>query len=552
MPIYTEGSVGDEAPLGDFTTSFGYSLGTAVEDAWTGNPSVVVKDYLKYRSGGGSKLDYEMARERAKLGGVTLRIPEGGMDADALDMLIERKQDERARQTALARAPAGVIPTTARFAANMATSMLDPINIASAFVPVVSEARYAGMLARAEGALGRAAVRARIGATEGVVGAALVEPLVYAGRTQLGDDYAMSDSLMNLAVGAGLGAGFHAAGGAVGDRLGISSYATQQAREAAEAAQSYAGKVLAGQDDARISVEGLLSKQDAAIERIRMDLDKGSAIVKVAEMSPEGREASLRAAVAQAVEGRMPDVEAVAAMDRQGNFNAWFGKSQVADPNGQPIVLYHGTAAALDSFDPAKLSAEGIHLSTDADQASVYAASRAMDGGKGANVVPVYVKAEKVKDVDFISTDTIREAREQGFDAVRRGDHYVVMEPGQLKSAIGNSGRFDPNSASLTDPVSAAKATAARQASPEALAVGDPRASKAADETIANAPKDEAEEAMAKAMEAFDAKLRTIEADNPELAKRLREEMKPFDEAVKEAKSLGKAAEAAAACGMKE
>ena len=133
------------------------------------------------------------------------------------------------------------------------------------------------------------------------------------------------------------------------------------------------------------------------------------------------------------------------------NFRAWFGESKVVDNAGKPLVLYHGTASSFDEFSPAALQAEGIHLSASPEVASTFAASRAMDGGRGANVQPVYVRAERVKDVEFVSTDSIQQARAEGFDAVRRGDHVVVMDPTQVKSAIGNSGRFDPSSPSLTD-----------------------------------------------------------------------------------------------------
>ncbi len=133
------------------------------------------------------------------------------------------------------------------------------------------------------------------------------------------------------------------------------------------------------------------------------------------------------------------------------NFKAWFGDSRVVDEQGAPLVLYHGTASDVAEFDASRLSAEGIHLSASPDVANTYANSRAMDGGRGANVVPVYAKADRVLDVPMITTDTIRQAAADGFDAVRRGDHVVVMRPEQIKSAIGNSGKFDPNSASLTD-----------------------------------------------------------------------------------------------------
>ena len=137
-------------------------------------------------------------------------------------------------------------------------------------------------------------------------------------------------------------------------------------------------------------------------------------------------------------------------------FKKWFGASKLVDAEGLPAIFYHGTAADVAAFDVAKLSAEGIHLTSDPGKASTYAVSRAMDNGRGANVLPVYVVAEKIKDVPIITTDEIRQAVAEGFDAVRRDDHVVVMQPTQIKSAIGNSGLFDPESPSLTDPMPAA------------------------------------------------------------------------------------------------
>ena len=143
------------------------------------------------------------------------------------------------------------------------------------------------------------------------------------------------------------------------------------------------------------------------------------------------------------------------AVTENPSFKTWFGESQMVNKAGAPLILYHGTDRAFDQFDPGSLQAYGIHLTADPALASRYATSRSMDGGRGANVVPVYVRAARVKDVEFISTDSIQQAQAEGFDAVRRGDHVVVMRPEQIKSAIGNSGRFDPTSASLTDPIPA-------------------------------------------------------------------------------------------------
>jgi len=88
--------------------------------------------------------------------------------------------------------------------------------VALAFVPVVGEAKMAAMLARSTGVAGRLGVRAAVGAAEGAVGAAVIEPLVYGLANKLGDDYTVYDSFMNVAVGSVLGAGLHTAvGGAI-------------------------------------------------------------------------------------------------------------------------------------------------------------------------------------------------------------------------------------------------------------------------------------------------------------------------------------------------
>lgn len=177
-------------------------------------------------------------------------------------------------------------------------------------------------------------------------------------------------------------------------------------------------------------------------------------------------------------------VDTIGQAEREANFRAWFGDSKVVDEQGAPKVLYHGTASAFDEFAPEALQAEGIHLSADPGVASTYASSRAMDDGRGANVLPVFVKAERVKDVELISTDSIRQARAEGFDAVRNGDHIVVMDAAQVKSAVGNSGRFDRTSASLTDPLPAftqriAEAVTTAQREAKAMGMTQPKPTRA-------------------------------------------------------------------------
>lgn len=162
-------------------------------------------------------MDAQAARERVAGMGLDIKIPEQGIRQGALDILIERHREQAARQQVMVRANGGSFGT--QLGASVAASLLDPLNIASAFVPVVGEARYAAMLGRAASPLGRAGVRAGVGAVEGAVGAAIIEPLPLLAASQDQTEYGLSDSLANIALGGILGGGLHTVGGAVSDAL---------------------------------------------------------------------------------------------------------------------------------------------------------------------------------------------------------------------------------------------------------------------------------------------------------------------------------------------
>ncbi|MGE4077406.1 MAG: hypothetical protein AB7F22_17760 [Reyranella sp.] len=134
-----------------------------------------------------------------------------------LDILGRRKREELARRDILGRDPGGFLRGSARLATALGVSVLDPINVASAFIPVISQERYAALLARQSSALGRAGVRVGVGAAEGAVGAAAIEPLTYAVHEQEMADYTMADSLINVGFGGVFGSVLHVGAGAIGD-----------------------------------------------------------------------------------------------------------------------------------------------------------------------------------------------------------------------------------------------------------------------------------------------------------------------------------------------
>ena len=180
-------------------------------------------------------------------------------------------------------------------------------------------------------------------------------------------------------------------------------------------------------------------------------------------------------------------------------FWQWFGDSKAVDEQGRPLVLYHGTGAIFGSELKPRNKTAGIWLTTDAALASDYSGMQAASfgGATGARVLPVYVRAERMMQVNAegarwstipnpggirwqeteggrtktvrpktVNTeDLMRHALEKGFDALqilqvndplveRAGPGYawdvIAVQSGQqIKSATGNRGTFDPNEPSI-------------------------------------------------------------------------------------------------------
>lgn len=230
----------DRRTLLDVPADSGDVFGAAFDEAFSTNPSTsafrleelnqqdlgraVVAGPESYLAPNAGRLEpetpligAEQARDQVSGAGLDIKIPEQGIRQGALDILMQRQQEQLARQQIMARANGGSLPT--KIAGSLAASLLDPLNIASAFVPVVGEARYARLLAGATSPLGRAGVRGGVGALEGAVGAAILEPLPLLAAQQDQTEYGLSDSLANIALGGVLGGGLHSVGGAVSDAL---------------------------------------------------------------------------------------------------------------------------------------------------------------------------------------------------------------------------------------------------------------------------------------------------------------------------------------------
>jgi len=227
MPgFYTDGPVATDAgTIFDYEASTSEAFGAGFSRQFDTNPLAIIGRQARYLSedfrnlaGEGERVDQETAQAEITGRGLDLKVPVGGMSRVELDMLQYLKQREMA-QTSTTERSRGVVSTAAGFAGGLAASFVDPINVASGFIPFVGQARYAKWLAQAgEGVFARAAVRAGAGAIEGAAGAALIEPIVYAGTTQEQLDYGLMDSFLNVTLGGALGGGLHVIGGAVHDR----------------------------------------------------------------------------------------------------------------------------------------------------------------------------------------------------------------------------------------------------------------------------------------------------------------------------------------------
>ena len=230
-------------------------------------------------------------------------------------------------------------------------------------------------------------------------------------------------------------------------------------------------------------------------------------------------------------------------------FKAWFGDSKVVDAQGRPLVVYHGTASTdISAFMPRdegnganttrsmnlvewfrKIKSEngrlgymnfrsGSFFSPDPAYAGNYT------GEAGGVMYPVYIRAENPVYMDQ------RTGVVTGFDAsktpdaliLRDGDkinEVAVIDPTQIKSAIGNRGTFDPANPNILY----SRATIARRDFMMGIAATMAAAPASADVTIGKARPINEADLRAKVTPAAEKILRGNGATNIEGAKALKE-----------------------------
>lgn len=285
--------------------------------------------HSKIISGTEKKLTHEQAQTQIVDSGLPLTVPDEGFTQKALDIVMERKREELVRKKQMDDAT-GFVATGGKFAAGMVAQVLDPVNIAASFVPVIGPTKYAAWIAAQTSAAGRAGVRAVVGAVEGLAGAAIVEPAIYQAMTREQADYTMADSLINVGLGTVLGGGLHMGMGAASDAFKRTGSKTLQ------------------------QPQGTMAKA-------------------VDSADPATRDAMLKTSLQMEAQGYKLDVTSVAAADT--NLNA---VTKAMKQEQSPKVYYHGTTKSFSMFDPSKAGARGanfgdaVYVTSDPSVASGY------------------------------------------------------------------------------------------------------------------------------------------------------------------------------------
>lgn len=561
MPYYLDQRGGTSlSALQDFAPTGTQAFAAQVGESWEANPSVLGFDAgrVALANRRGERLSAYDAGQIATQAGLRDFAPgDGEYTREALNIIIERKREQRMRQDVIARTPWSLTGTPVRGLGMLAANLLDPANIATAYIPVIGQARYAALLRGAAGAGGRATVRAGVGATEGAIGAALVEPAIIAGRRYLDDDYAMSDSLLNVAFGGALGGGLHVVGGAIGDALAPGRWAATRTI-----------------DDA---VTG------ADLPRPRTDRGEpapGSAADIAARSTPESRQDALRTAIAHMAEGRRPDVETVFYFDPTPGLDAARASDleAVAREEARTIIAaargeigwaeYGGsiisewahwqTPGGLDGLDRPQGDVIGRTPWVPKSDLWPNRPNKSLTEARAFEAIDKSLRGEKLTPMERQFVDYVQQ------DYREKTARFA--EDDAERAAIEAEARgVDPNDelamlASAEDQARAlgrVRDAARRVQDAESSITADFAAARAADERLATAPATTDAQAAAGLADAAVERLRATLADlkaagaSDAVLARYTEAMAEADAGVKDAEALGKAVRAAAVCGMR-
>lgn len=344
-----------------------------------------------------------------------------GMTKQSAEALARYNDDKQTRQLITDKAPTIGIGTVAFIAG----SVFEPINLISGVATMgMSKPLLATKMLSHIANKSRLAARAGAYGTEGLVAATLAEPANRYGANMLRQDYTMADSAMNIVSSTILSAGLGVGGKLLEDR----------------AARKSAVKVF----EQKTQELDLAVKQMAIGQKIDVE-----PVAKISEGSISKKPIKEQAAVA----------ESFVKYTETPEFKTRFEGSKIVDPEGKPLMVYHGTYKDFDKFDPSYSGestgqldfGEGMYFIDNPKFASGFAGE-----SQGANVRPVYLKGKNLADNNVVSSLEVQDAidddmgfvsvrellQEKGYDGVaykhsNGAIEYVVFSPDQVISAFG-------------------------------------------------------------------------------------------------------------------
>jgi hypothetical protein len=285
-----------------YKSTLGETLGAVAEDAWNFNPLPSAIRFFELEANRNEDTNEPLISRdelNKKYSNLDLFFDQDEKQS-TVDILVNRKVLERERQSIIARGPegsfnpfnSGFYTGGAKLGTSLAVSLADPINIASAFIPVVGEARFASLVARQ----GLTKARGIRGVVEGAVGAAAVEPIVLTAATAEQADYGLMDSFLNVTFGSIIGGGLHIGAGALKD------FRTRRAFE---------DRI----EEAR-KAAGITDGEDPAVNLYKEYYPETSRVMKeLAETDPETRRLLLTRALADLIEDNPVNVKPIADLD---------------------------------------------------------------------------------------------------------------------------------------------------------------------------------------------------------------------------------------------
>ena len=408
-----------------YKSTLGETLGAVAEDAWNFNPLPSAIRFFELEANRNEDTNEPLISRdelNKKYSNLDLFFDQDEKQS-TVDILVNRKTLERERQSIIARGPegsfnpfnSGFYTGGAKLGTSLAVSLADPINIASAFIPVVGEARFASLVARQ----GLTKARGIRGIVEGAVGAAAVEPIVLTAATAEQADYGLMDSFLNVTFGSIIGGGLHVGAGALKD------FRTRRAFE---------DRI----EEAR-KAAGITDGEDPAVNLYKEYYPETSRVMKeLAETDPETRRLLLTRALADLIEDNPVNVKPIADLDpklREAQINdavpvnERVNTTRIVDENigtTQRVVTEDNKGTRVfkkeDELDIIKV--EDVLRQKDIDQRNLDLENRSIEDE--LNIIK-----NRQKDLEIEESAELKQARIESQE--------VVVKEKELKDAIKDS-----------------------------------------------------------------------------------------------------------------